>query len=189
MRMVFEDGERAALIAQLGLAEDANDEALGAAMAERLRSTPQETEEERLAREQREADALAGISDDDDIVVVDVEEFRRLRSRDRVAGEVERTLAVRDRDELIEEAIHDGKISPSRREHYQKKYESDPEGTKKLIGVLKKNTVPVEVRGKDAPTDEVDESAYDQSWVPEVAARQAAQQDTGRDRNRVHGES
>jgi hypothetical protein len=51
-----------------------------------------------------------------------------------------------------------------------------------LIGRLTPNTVPLEARGADEPTDEVDQSAYPQDWVPEVAARAA------RRGGRVHGE-
>src|SRR4051812_33990936 len=117
-----------------------------------------------------------------DVVIVDVASYRRLQQRDQMAAAVEETTRRRDRDELIEEAISDGKFSPSRREHYKGRYDSDRDGTVALIGRLTPNTVPLEARGADVPTDDVDLTAYPQNWVPEVAARQ------DRPKSRVHGE-
>jgi hypothetical protein len=47
---------------------------------------------------------------------------------------------------------------------------------------MAKHTVPLEARGADVPTDEVDQDTYPQDWVPEVAAR------ANRPKGRVHGE-
>ena len=182
MRMVFEDGERAALVGQLGLEENVTDEALATAVAERL------AQQQQRQRQQQEPPP----ENDGEFVVVDVAAFQRFRERDRVAAEVEAANALRDRNELVEEAIADGKFGPARREHYRERYDSDPEGTRSLIGRLSKNTVPLEERGKDAPTDEHDQTSYDTSWLPEVAARQQqmAAQHAAQHGNpsRVHGE-
>jgi hypothetical protein len=173
--MVFEDGERNALIKQLGLADDADENTLAEAVSNRLKAQAAPTPPARPSAPEADP-ALAAIPQDADVVTIDVAEFQRLRQRDNVADEVEKAMAVRDRDELVEEAIHDGKISPARREHYKKKYDKDPESTKMLLGSLLANTVPVKERGKDAPTDEVDQTSYPQDWVPEAQARVAAAQ-------------
>ena len=182
IRLHFEEGERELLAARLNLADDADDAAVAAAVAQWMQQDP-ETPPNPAPPDDVEGSNVDDIdTDEGDVVVVDVSEFKRLRKRDRVAAEVEETSRRRDRDELIEEAIADGKFGPSRREHYKARYDSDLEGTVKLIGRLTKNTVPLEARGADAPTDEVDDTAYPSEWLPEVAARAA------RPKSRVHGE-
>lgn len=181
MRLHFEEGERELVVARLGLADDADDSAVAQAMAEWIQEEPSDSGES-----DQNDDTNASIddisADEGDVVIVDVSEFRRLRQRDRVAAEVEETTRRRDRDDMVEEAIADGKFSPSRREHYRARYDSDPEGTRTLIGRMAKHTVPLEARGADVPTDEVDQDTYPQDWVPEVAAR------AKRPQSRVHGE-
>lgn len=183
MRLHFEDGERALLAARLGLEEGADDTAVSQAVATWMQEPRPSSDGSNQTDDTNASNNLDDVSTDEgDVVVVDVSEFRRLRQRDTVAAEVEKANQLRDRNELIEEAIADGKFGPGRREHYKTRYDSDPEGTKALLGRLTKNTVPLEARGADVPTDEVDDTSYPQSWVPEVAARQA------RPKGRVHGE-
>lgn len=181
MRLHFEEGERELLVARLGLADDADDSVVAQAVAQWMQEEPSDSGEG-----DQDDDTSASIddlsTDEGDVVIVDVSEFRRLRQRDRVAAEVEETSRRRDRDDLVEEAIADGKFSPSRREHYRARYDSDPDGTRTLVGRMAKHTVPLEARGADVPTDEVDQDTYPQDWVPEVAAR------ANRPKGRVHGE-
>jgi len=186
MRLHFEDGERELLVARLGLDENADDAAVAQAVGEWMAedtdtsSDDSSTDDSGSSTENIDMEAAG-----DDVILVDVAEFNRLRHRDRLAGEVEETMRRRDRDDLIAEAVHDGKISPSRRDHYRTRYDSDPDGTRTLLGQLTPNTVPLEARGADVPTDEVDETSYPKDWVPEVAAR-AAKAQSG---SRVHGEA
>lgn len=182
MRLHFEEGEKELLATRLGLADDADDSAVAQAVAAWMQepvtdSSTNDNESDSSTSNVDDVDASQG-----DVVIVDVTEFQRLRQRDRVAAEVEETTRRRDRDELVEEAIADGKFSPSRRDHYKARYDSDKDGTITLIGRLMKNTVPLEARGVDVPTDEVDTSAYPNDWVPEVAAR------ASRPASRVMGE-
>jgi Mu-like prophage I protein len=184
VRLHFEDGEREVLVTRLGLGDDADDTAIAQAVANWMQEDPassgnNDNENDGGSSEDgNDIDASQG-----DVVIVDVASYARLQARDRLASEVEETTRRRDRDELIEEAIADGKFSPSRREHYRDRYDSDQEGTVALIGRLTPNTVPLEARGADTPTDEVDDTAYPTTWVPEVAARGE------RPKGRVHGES
>lgn len=182
MRLHFEEGEREILVARLGLADDADDAAVAQAVANWMQENPaasgNENNDDEPSDDGDNIDASSG-----DVVIVDVASYQRLQARDRLASEVEETARRRDRDELIEEAIADGKFSPSRRDHYKNRYDSDKDGTVALIGRLTPNTVPLEERGADVPTDEVDTTSYPTNWVPEVAAR------SERPKSRVHGES
>lgn len=182
MRLHFEEGERQIVTARLGLAEDASDEDLATAMATWMAEEPS-TEGEGT---EEEAHASAeDLEDDQDVVIVDVASYRRLVGRDQMAGQIEAANRVRDRNELVEEAIADGKIGPSRREHYRTRYDSDPEGTQRLLASLTKNTIPLEERGVDAAQEEADPSAYPAEWLPELAAQAAGGQQPVK-RNRVH---
>lgn len=185
MRMVFEDGERNALIKQLGLEDKADDTALSTAVADRLKAAAAPPPPEKKT----DPDDLKDLGSD--VVVIDVAEFQRLRGRDNQADEVEKAMEARDRTELIESAIADGKFGPGRREYYTERYKQDPEGTKALIGRLLNGSIPLKERGKNAPTDQVADDAYPTEWAPEVAARQSGQQQqqTGQQQpSRVHGE-
>lgn len=183
MRLHFEEGERQIVTARLGLAEDASDEDLATAMATWMAEEPstEETHEE----PDPAAASTDDIAEDQDVVIVDVASYTRLVNRDRMAGQIEAANQIRDRNEVVEEAIADGKFGPSRREHYRERYDSDPEGTVALIGRLAKNTVPLLERGVDAAQEEADPSAYPREWVPELETNIAAGQG-GQPRNRVH---
>lgn len=184
MRLHFEEGERQLLAARLGLEEGADDAAVAQAVATWMQEDPNANGGGNNEDEE-EANANADIPEGEDIVVVDVTEFRRLRQRDRVAAQIEAAETIRDRNELIEEAIADGKFGPARRNHYRTRYDSDPEGTRTLIARLTPNTVPLEARGATVPDEDVDSDSYPKDWVPEVAARQSREATT----SRVHGES
>jgi len=183
MRLHFEDGERELVVARLQLPEDADDAAIATAMATWVQEDPTaNTDNDDSSEETDDFDVAAA---GDDVVVVDVASFARLRQRDRVAAQVEEANRLRDRNELIEEAIADGKFGSSRRAHYRDRYDSDPDGTRALIARLSPNTVPLEAMGEDHGEEE-DQTQYPQEWVPEVAARQARHQGTSH--SRVHGE-
>jgi hypothetical protein len=178
LRLHFDEGERQIVTARLGLAEDASDEDLATAMARWMAEEPS-TETE---TEETEATASTeGLEDDQDVVIVDVASYTRLVQRDAMAGQIEAANHIRDRNEVVEEAIADGKFGPSRRDHYRARYDSDPEGTIALIGRLQRNTVPLELRGVDAAQEEADTDAYPKEWLPEIHAQQAQGQ-----RQRVH---
>ena len=193
MRLSFEDGERELVLVRLGLPDSADDAALGTRLAAWIQEDPTAPPATN-ASINGETDPANLPPTDGDFVVIDVQSFARMRRDEATAQAVVEANRVRDRDELIDEAIHDGKFGPARRGHYQARYDSDPEGTTTLIARLMRNTVPLEARGADAPTDDVADDAYPSDWVPEVAARasSAAPQPVAAPpvrRNRVHGEA
>jgi hypothetical protein len=169
VRLTFEEGEREVLLARLGLPTDADEATLAQRLATWVAEDPNQNNGTSEAGIQGQQGAPP--EDQGDFVVVDVASFRRMRNQEEVAAAVVEANRVRDRNELIDEAIHDGKFGPSRRDHYRERYDSDPEGTTALIARLMPNTVPLEARGADAPTDEVADDSYPADWVPDVAAR------------------
>ena len=192
MRFTFDDGEREVFLARLGLTDTADDTALAARVAEWIQEDPNTNPNG--TGPGVEGQTGAPPEPTGDFVVVDVASFARMRQNEVTAQAVVEANRVRDRDELIEEAIHDGKFGPARRDHYRARYDSDPAGTTSLIASLMKNTVPLEARGADAPTEEADDTAYPTDWVPELNARIGSDNTTvataqPQQRSRVHGES
>lgn len=190
VRLTFEDGEREVLLARLGLPADADDSALMARVGEWIQEDPTSSN----GNSNTGVEGQTGNLDDDasgDYVVVDVASFTRMRRQEAVAAQVVEAQRTRDRDELIEEAIHDGKFGPSRRDHYKARYDSDPEGTKSLIARLMPNTVPLEARGANAPDeDEVSDDSYPTEWLSaSEGQRHNRDQDVTKPRSRVHSES
>jgi hypothetical protein len=187
MELRFEEGERQIVAARLGLSADASEDDLQARLAAWIAETPEPAPGDGGGDggdggdtgdgggEGGSDDAEAGIDDldDQDVVVVDALSYRRLQQRDRIAGQIEAANRERDRNELIAEAVHDGKISPGRAQHYSDRYDSDPEGTTRLLARLTPNTIPLEERGVNATQDDADDtSAYPTEWLThgEVAA-------------------
>jgi hypothetical protein len=80
-----------------------------------------------------------------------------------------------DRDRVIVDAVADGKIPPSRAEHWEQAWERDPEGTRTLLtasveqGGLAAGLLPVgDPIGAEHPTEDLTVEAYPAEWLPEV---------------------
>lgn len=52
-----------------------------------------------------------------------------------------------ERDDVIAQAVRDGKFAPVRKPHWAKLWDADPEGTRTVIDGLTKNVIPVEALG------------------------------------------
>ena len=195
MRINWEDDERPALIARLGLEESASDEDISAGMTELIASDPapapvtppaggsgdddpDEDDEDEDDDPEREdpneiADPTEGL-DEEDTIVIDVAAFRAMRERANLTARLREDDRIKTRDDLITAAVKEGKFPRSRVKHYTARYDSDPESTAKLIARMSKGMVPIEERGIDVSEDEDAESdAYPRDWVPDVAARAA----------------
>lgn len=103
-------------------------------------------------------------------VTLDIEAFNSLTKRAARAAKIEEDARIQTRNSLIEACIKAGKFGPGRREHYTARYDSDPEGTTKVLGRMAKNVVPVEERGHDVADEVEDQTAYPTDWLPEVKA-------------------
>jgi hypothetical protein len=196
MRINWEDDERPVLIARLGLDESASDEQIQEGMATLLTASEEnpppanppanppadpgvETPpsgnppEDNPPADPPEEDPTEGLSEEDTIVV-DVAAFRSLQQRASLTARLQEEDRIGRRENLIAAAIREGKFPPSRRAHYEARYDSDPDNTEKTIKRMIKGMVPIEERGVDAVEDETeDPTAYPSDWVPDVAARAA----------------
>ena len=81
-------------------------------------------------------------------VAVDAETWETVQAGARAGAELAATTARRERDEVITAAIRDGRFAPARREHYERAWDADAEGTRTLLtasvadGGLAPNTIP-----------------------------------------------
>lgn len=93
------------------------------------------------------------------------EAIRRLEANDA-------KRRANERDQIINQAVTDGKFPPARVEHWQRVWDADPEGTRTLIDGLTRNAVPVVATGYAGGVDDdsVDEEfAYMFPPVPKGA--------------------
>lgn len=103
-------------------------------------------------------------------IVVDKATWEAVADQARQGAELAARTRDTERDSFLNTAIKAGKFPPSRKNHYLKAWDADPEGTRGLIDSLAAGLVPVEARGT-AGTGQVesaqatDASAYEQSWL------------------------
>jgi len=86
--------------------------------------------------------AAAGVG-----VFVDAETLARIQAQATKGEEAYRVMAARERDQVIEAAVHDGKIPRSRMAHWVTYWKSDPDGAKAALAAMPKNLVPVAASG------------------------------------------
>jgi hypothetical protein len=145
---------------QLGLAEDASDADVTAKLTE-LAARPDETavkEQVAAAAEQAKTEAIAAAAstDDGETVKLDKATFTELKASAEKGAEAHRKIAAAERDTFIAAAVGDGKFPPSRVEHYTKRYDSDPDGTRAEIDALEKGVIPVKEIGASTTTDDTE---------------------------------
>lgn len=99
-------------------------------------------------------------------VVIDAQELERLRAGTATAETLARQQAESDRDTVLAAALREGRFAPSRREHWLRAWQADPEGTRHLLtageeeGGLAPNSIPIAARGA-APADDTTNASAD----------------------------
>jgi hypothetical protein len=98
-------------------------------------------------------------------VLIDADELARLRAGAQTAEELAAERARVDRDTVLRAAMGEGRFAPARREHWERQWEHDPDGTRQLLtaseadGGLAPNTIPVKARGITTHDDQDHELA------------------------------
>lgn len=174
------DIDPAVLRARLGLPDDADEAAITAALA---------TEQEHKPA----GDAGAAIPDG--MVLVDEETFAQVREGAEAGLAVAAQLNTNARDKSIKAAIDEGRIPPSRREHFEKLWGADEASAKTLLtasvadGGLAPGLIPAANReigtsgdGEGSVTAaEADHDAYMRQFFPKARAKLMAKA-SGRER-------
>lgn len=124
--VAFSDTQLASMREQLGLAEDADEEAIMAALGERLTAPP---------------DAPAPELPDG-VVTIDATQLEALQVAARRGDEARARQEADDRMALVTAAIADGRIAPARRDHWLAQLAADP-GAKDVLASLAPGLIPV----------------------------------------------
>jgi hypothetical protein len=121
-----------------------------------------------------EAGAVEPVLASDGTVRLDREAYNRLVAGAQRGHDARTHQETEERDRVISAAIADGKVPPSRREHWVKAWKSDTDGTRTLLaasqdaGGLAPGLVPVAEAGNSSPTEDTSVEAYPAEWLPEI---------------------
>jgi hypothetical protein len=149
--MALDEGLRT----RLGLAEDADEAAILAALDTKLNG-PEPTTEPDPADPPAEP-ATPALPEG--IVTIDEATLTQLREQasEGVAARAQQRTEARDR--ALDDAVKAGKFAPARRDHWARLYDADPEGTKTTLASLEAGLVPLADKG--APGGEETKDAFD----------------------------
>ena len=96
--------------------------------------------------------AAAGRAEDDEVTVPSIADGTYLVDSEILKGYQERAVAgdravlamhLAERDTILASAVDHGKFAQSRREHFEKLWDKDPEGTRKLVASLAPGLIPM----------------------------------------------
>jgi hypothetical protein len=116
-----------------------------------------------------------------DLVQMDRATYQRLVAGAETAERLDKTSRESERNHLIAQAVNDTKIEPSRVDHWRRKFDEDPEGTRHLLtasfeqGGLAPGVVPVQAIGGEHSTEDTSAEAYPSEWLPEVSRAKSQQ--------------
>lgn len=182
-----------ALRASLGLAEDATEKQVVAALKEAqelLASDASEEDEESDDEDDEDEDdpdnepdneetdddddaPESGTGDDDDVeagtVKVDKGTLAELKKNSDMGVKARKKQLKDEREADLTAAVKAGKFPRARKGHWRKLWKNDPEGTKAAIAELEPNLVPVDERGT-GESDDVEAAggsgnSYPQGWL------------------------
>jgi hypothetical protein len=156
----------------LGLAPDASDDEVRAAFSAALPPPTPAPEPVQASLFETPAPAKAEPVKPELPGVIRVEASAWEAAQDRIkkleAQEARRIVA--ERDEVITQAIRDGKLAPARREHWVRLWNADPDGARQALDGLAKNVIPVMASGY-AGEDEAD---LDAEWAHLFGPKEAS---------------
>lgn len=96
----------------------------------------------------------------DGVMLVETEAWKTLNGKVEASAKREQKREREERDQVIDQAVRDGKFSAARKEHWARLWNADPEGTRDVLATLRKNVVPVDdigAAGSGSGLDDVDE--------------------------------
>jgi ATP-dependent protease ClpP protease subunit len=86
-------------------------------------------------------------------MTIDVAAWQEREERIKRLEAVDARRRRDERDQVIANAVQEGKFPVSRKEHWVRLWDADPEGTREVINGLTKNVVPVDALGYDTDRD------------------------------------
>jgi hypothetical protein len=151
--MDFSDEQMAALRAKLGKADDAD-----------------LTAEEILAAISEPGAPVSASKVPPGAILLDREEWEGAQRQIREGVEARSEQLRSQRDHEIDKAIAAGKFSLSRRPHWERVWDADPDGTKAILGSLTPGVVPVsDIGAPGGPDDDLLPDEFARLFPPEPA--------------------
>jgi hypothetical protein len=157
----------------LGLAPDASDEDVTAAMQAALSSgstTPPADAGTPAAPPAPAAEPVAAAAGTPPRVagtmIIDASAWEAQQAAIRRLEADAAKRAREERDTVIASAVRDGKFAPARKEHWVRLWDADPEGTRQVIAGLQKNVIPVSALGHADDTDASIDDEYAHLFPP-----------------------
>lgn len=142
----------------LGLAPDASDDDVYAAIAaSRQTSTEQDPAP---ATDPAPAQTPAVAASGSGVVVLDQSVVAEMQRQAQQGAAAYESMRKNERDSIIAAAIADGKFAPARREHWERLWDADPDGTRTQIENLAKGLVPLAASGYAGGDAYQDDVAY-----------------------------
>lgn len=159
--MQFSDEQLATLRSKLGLADDATLEPsqVLAAIADMTPQEPKKVDPETPV-EKPVAKQVAGT------MTIDASAWDEREERIKRLEASQAKHAREERDQVIDQAVRDGKFAPARKEHWAKLWDADPEGARTVIDGLTKNVIPVEALGINLEDDESIDAEFASLFPP-----------------------
>lgn len=169
--VAFSDEQITTLRQRVGVAADADEDTILAALEEALaeRADPPEQTQPAGTADILIRPVLDPASVPPGMTLVEADVLTGLQAAARRGEEARAQQEREERDRTITSAVRDGKITPARRNHWQAAWDSDPDGTRATLESLPKNLLPVAELGHDgesvaADAASVRNSAAYQNW-------------------------
>lgn len=139
--VAFSDEQLTTMRQQLGLAEDADEATIVAALTEAL--------DERAETPTNSTTSTATASLPEGVVAIDASVLDYLRTRAEAGVRAEQRQQEDRRQQLVSAALRDGRIRSADRDRWLNNLKRDPEGTEATLAALEPGLVPVSERGHD----------------------------------------
>lgn len=143
----------------LGLAPDVSDEQVMAALTSARQPVDQATPDPAPTTKPPAAPASGTMTIDVSAWAEQQDRIKRLEAADARRRRDER-------DQVIAQAVTDGKFAPTRKDHWVRLWDADPEGTRQVIDGLAKNVIPVAALGYDGDIDKDIEKEFADLFPP-----------------------
>jgi hypothetical protein len=153
----------------LGLAADASDDEVSTALAAAgLASKPSDP-----PTDPPEGDPAAALppkvptAASGDAILLDPAQYNTLRVAAARGEDAWRKMREAECGAVLDAAIKAGKFPPARREHYEKLWAADPDGTKDMVANLASNVIPVMSSGYPGVGDESEQDLVYAAMYPD----------------------
>jgi hypothetical protein len=151
---------------RLGLEDDVSDDEVMEALAYAGFIPAADTDSDTGETTPVAASAPADIVAKSGMIHIDASAWNEREDRIKRLEAQEARRRSEERDQVIAQAVQEGKFSPARRDHWVRLWESDPEGTRQAIGSLAKGLIPIAASGYSTESDEDLDAEYMHLFPP-----------------------